>query len=175
MRIFPKTQMVLRSGKAHMKAVMKSFDPVRRRPRSLRREERGAAAVELAVVLPVLILMAIGAVEFGRVYFTAIRVANAATAGAQFGAQGSGSGDPDFIRQVARDDADDQTLVVDSDRTCRCPDSETPVACSSICAGYGNPQFFIRVTASKDLSLLFGYPGLPPAIPVSRTATVRVQ
>lgn len=162
-------------GLAYMKAVMKSFNPVRRRPRSLRREEHGVAAIELAVVLPMLILMAIGAVEFGRVYFTAITVANAATAGAQYGAQSSGSADPDFIRQVARNDANDQTLVVNSNSTCRCPDSETPVDCSIACAGYGYPQFFIEVTTSKTLSLLFNYPGLPPAIPVSRTVTIRAQ
>jgi uncharacterized Zn-finger protein len=145
------------------------------RLRDLRAALDGAAALELAVVLPLLVILAIGVAEFGRVYFTAIRVANAAMAGAHFGAQSSGSGDPDFIRQVVRDDANDQTLVVNSNRTCRCPDSETPIACSSTCLGYGHPQLFIDVTASKSFSLLFSYPGLPVTIPVSRTATMRVQ
>jgi len=154
---------------------MKHLRPVRSWTRRLRAQDSGAAALELAVVLPVLILLAIGVVEFGRAYFTGIKVANAAMAGAHFGAQSSGSADPDFIRQVARDDAGDQSLAVNSNGTCRCPDSETVVACSSVCTGYGNPQFFIEVTVSTSFSLLFGYPGLPSTIAVTRTATMRAQ
>lgn len=141
----------------------------------VRREDSGAAFFEMAIVLPVLLLVAIGVAEFGRVYFNAIRVANAAMAGAEFGAQSSGSGDPAFIRQIARDDAGDQNLVVNSNRSCRCPDSEAVVACSVTCAGYGYPQFFIEVTATKTHTLMLRYPGIPQTITVTRTATFREQ
>ena len=51
----------------------------------LRSSEHGGALAELAVVLPLLILIAIGVMDYGRVYFTAIAVANAARAGAEWG------------------------------------------------------------------------------------------
>ena len=139
------------------------------------RDERGNAFLEMALALPFLLLAAIGVAEFGRVYFNAIRVANAATAGAQFGAQNSGSADPDNIRQVVRNDAEDQSLVVTSNAVCRCPGSDAPVACSDTCAGYGPPQYFIEVTTSKSHSFLLRYPGIPQTITVTRTATIREQ
>lgn len=45
--------------------------------------DRGAAAVELAIVLPVLFLVIAGIVDFGRYFFTQIQVTNAAREGAR--------------------------------------------------------------------------------------------
>jgi Flp pilus assembly protein TadG len=146
--------------------------------RRLGTEESASALLETAVILPVLVLLAIGVAEYGRVYFTAITVANAAMAGAHAGAQSSGTADSTFIRQVAQADAGDATLAVTTSRSCRCPDAETTVPCSNVCTtplGYGNPQFFVAVTATKSVSLFLRYPGLPPSILVTRTATFRVQ
>jgi Flp pilus assembly protein TadG len=134
-----------------------------------------AAVMELVIVIPFLVLLAIGVTEYGRVYFTAIKVASAAAAGAQYGAQNSGTTDSTFVNQAARADAGDPAIAVSSSRNCRCPDSETTVSCGTTCTGYGSPQFFVSVTASKSMPLLFRYPGLPAVIPVSRTITVRVQ
>ena len=131
--------------------------------------------LEMAVVLPVLVLIAIGVAEFGRIYFAAIRVANAAPAGAEFGSQNSGTADSTYIRQVAQNDAGDPTLVVSTNRMCRCPDSDTEVSCSITCAGYGSPRFYVQVTASTTVSFLLRYPGLPANLPVARAVTVRVQ
>ncbi|GAA1992065.1 hypothetical protein GCM10009817_37770 [Terrabacter lapilli] len=47
------------------------------------RTERGAAAVELAIVLPVLFLVIAGIVDFGRAFFAQIELANAAREGAR--------------------------------------------------------------------------------------------
>ncbi len=44
----------------------------------LHREERGAAAVELALVLPFLLLLICGIVDFGRAYNARITLSNAA-------------------------------------------------------------------------------------------------
>jgi Flp pilus assembly protein TadG len=48
-----------------------------------KRGERGAAAVEFALVLPVLILLILGLLEFGRLYNVQISLANAAREGAR--------------------------------------------------------------------------------------------
>ncbi|MGO4596688.1 TadE/TadG family type IV pilus assembly protein [Terrabacter sp. 2RAF25] len=45
--------------------------------------ERGAAAVELAIVFPLLFLVIAGIVDFGRAFFTQIQVTNAAREGAR--------------------------------------------------------------------------------------------
>ncbi len=48
-----------------------------------RRGERGAAAVEFALVLPVLLLLVLGMIEFSRVYNVQISLSNAAREGAR--------------------------------------------------------------------------------------------
>lgn len=45
--------------------------------------ERGAAAVEFALILPVLVLLVLGLVEFSRVYNVQISLSNAAREGAR--------------------------------------------------------------------------------------------
>lgn len=47
------------------------------------RSERGASAVEFAIVLPVLFLIIAGIVDFGRYFFFQIQLSNAAREGAR--------------------------------------------------------------------------------------------
>ena len=47
------------------------------------RRERGAAAVELAIVLPLLVLVVMGLVDFGRLFFAQISLASASREGAR--------------------------------------------------------------------------------------------
>lgn len=48
-----------------------------------RRSERGAAAVEFALVLPLLVTLLLGIMEFGRVYNAQVSVTSAAREGAR--------------------------------------------------------------------------------------------
>lgn len=140
--------------------------------------EAGGAAVELAVVLPILVLIAIGIADYARVFATGITIASAAKAGAQYGAQNTAtSGDTADIHNAARQEGQEVApIVVTSNRICRCPGSENGVDCiTGSCGSYGVPRVFVSVTASKSVAMLFNYPGLPSTIPVRRTATIRVQ
>lgn len=51
-----------------------------------RKSQRGAAALEFAIVLPVLLLLLVGIVDFGLVFGAQSQVANAAREGARTGA-----------------------------------------------------------------------------------------
>ncbi len=53
-----------------------------------RRTEKGAAAVEFALVLPILVLLVFGIVEFGRAYNAYLSVTHAAREGARLAAVG---------------------------------------------------------------------------------------
>ena len=48
-----------------------------------RRRERGAAAIEFALLLPAFLLVIAGIVDFGRAFFTQIELTNAAREGAR--------------------------------------------------------------------------------------------
>jgi Flp pilus assembly protein TadG len=49
------------------------------------KSRRAVAAVELVCILPVLLLLALGATDFGRVIYTYLVVSNAARCGAEYG------------------------------------------------------------------------------------------
>ena len=55
-----------------------------RRPQRSRRPRSGAAAIECAIILPVLVTIVFGCVDFGRFAHSYIAVTNAARAGAGF-------------------------------------------------------------------------------------------
>ncbi len=57
----------------------------------MKARERGAAAVEFAIILPVLLLVMFGIVEFGTLMYDQIMVTNAAREGARWGSVQSAS------------------------------------------------------------------------------------
>jgi Flp pilus assembly protein TadG len=57
------------------------------------KRERGAVAVEMAVVLPLLLMLLLGIVEFGRAYNVQISLTQAAREGARFAAIHHGDSD----------------------------------------------------------------------------------
>jgi len=133
--------------------------------------------IELAVVMPVLILMCVGIMDYGRVFFTSIAVSNAARAGAEWGAQRLGV-NSSFITEMQDfaklEGAQAGTINVTANRVCRCGVTVVTCATAVDCGGgYGTAAEFIEVTASKTVALLIKYPGLPTSIPISRTATFR--
>ncbi|MBI3466966.1 MAG: pilus assembly protein [Planctomycetes bacterium] len=50
-----------------------------------REDRRGGAAIEMAIILPLLVTLVLGAIDFGRFAHTHIAVTNAARAGAGYG------------------------------------------------------------------------------------------
>jgi len=155
-----------------------------RRLKLLPPREAGGAAVELFVALPLLLLLVIGVVEYGRAFAFASTIAHAARAGALHGAKNTDGGlgpsvDYPAIKKAAVEDGQNASLVP-ADVTpltfCRC-EAGGNVSCTtaSVCGSYGAPGVYVQVTVSKPFSLVFKYPGIPTTIAVSRTATIRAQ
>lgn len=142
----------------------------------MRRHTRsGAALAELLIVMPLLILFVVGAAEFGRVYHAAIIVANAARAGAQFGAQDGQSTNFAGMTAAAQSEAADLGGISSfPSQFCRCPDGSVP-SCTGTCTGFGTPEVFVKDSVIKTVTFLLKYPGLPSSVTVRRTATFRVQ
>jgi hypothetical protein len=141
------------------------------------RRELGTAIVELAIAIPVLVLLALGVADFGRMFFTGIAVANAARAAAEYGASSvDNSADTAKINQAGRDDASDiGGVTVTSERFCRCPDGSTP-ACDGTCpAPYSETEVFVKARAQKTVNLILRYPGLPTSMTFRDSATFRAQ
>ncbi len=141
------------------------------------RSDTGASLVEMAILLPLLVLMVLGVADFGRMLYHAITLSHAARAGAAYGAQNSGfAGDTAGIQQAAEAEAQNiAPIAVTSDRLCECTGS-APVSCTTpSCGSYGAPLAFVEVTATHTFDTIATFPGLPSTVPLSRTAKMRVQ
>lgn len=141
--------------------------------------EYGGALLELAVGLPLLLLLAIGVADYARLYYAGITVTNAARAGAVYGADPATTFDQ--IIAAARADASPTTLdTVTVGRYCVCPGSGAGtgvVDCTtSTCPlSYGVPQAYDTVRVRKDFTLLVPFLGLPSTLPVVQTVVMRTN
>ena len=147
-------------------------------PRGSPRGRAGVAMLELALVLPLLMLMLLGAIDFARVYYESIAVASAARAGAQYGAQKvTTSGDFAGMQQAALNDLTGVTgVTVTASRYCQCPNGSTVNCTTGTCAGTQiNPRIYVTVTVTKTFTTLFPYPGIPNPVVLTRVATVRAR
>lgn len=136
---------------------------------------QGSAMLELAVAFPLLLFLAIGAGDYARFYKTGIQVANAARAGAQYGAQNDAtSGDISGMRAAAINDGDN-TIAVTPSQFCSCPDGTTPICATGLCGASGAPQVFVKVVATKTINTTIRYPGLRTSLTARDSAILRVQ
>jgi Flp pilus assembly protein TadG len=173
---------------AQLKSAMARRGPVlRRQPRIFARQS-GQSLLEVALMLPFLLLLLIGVIEMGRYAYISILIGNAARAGAAYGVQSNAqSVDTLGIKNAAVNDfmgnGQGSTLTVTSSVTCGCDSSGTvtTAGCSSItnptagtCAA-GHWVVILTVTASSTFNSLFSYPGIPSSMAMSRSSTMRVN
>jgi Flp pilus assembly protein TadG len=167
----------LRSVQIHKVSSGQSLTRMSRRLDST--SERGSAMIETALVLPMMILLACGAMDFARVFFAGIVVESAARSGVQLGSFSMGkAGALSDMNAAADTEAAGQGLtgVTTSSRTfCGCVNSTSEVSCSSgTCAG-AIPGGYVETTASYTFNPIIPYPGIPRNIVISSAARFRAQ
>ena len=134
--------------------------------------------MELAVVVPLLLVTFVGMVDFGRAAFEAIEVENAAHAGAFYGSRSKVfAADKDGIREAALADlgdaVDSDLFEVDSERYCECDDG-TAIDCDDKCSGV-LPPMYVRVRVDKQFETFLDYPGITSTIDIGREVYLRVR
>ncbi len=153
----------------------------RRRARglgSLIRDRRGNVCIEMAFLVTFLLVLVMGAYDFGRLAMEQAGVTQAARAGAQFAVLDQANAlDSAGMEQAAKDEAEDPNLVVKADSFCRCPGSTVKVDCSTNCADGQYAPLYVEVTVVDTFDMLFDYPGLPEpsSYTMTSTSTMRVR
>lgn len=142
---------------------------IRRQEKAARRNRRGAAAVEFAVILPVLITIVLACIDFGRFGYMYIAVTNSARAGAGYGSvnkvtAGTLPAWRTAIRTACTDEIKGATGFVSNQLTI--PD---PVV---ITEQGGLKRVQVRV--DYQFHMIMSWPGLPSPFPLSRTVEMRV-
>jgi len=150
--------------------------------------DAGNAVVEMAVALPLLVLVLAATIDFSRVFHVAMALTDAARAGAQYGAASpSNSANTAVMKSTAEAATNVPGIVATPSRICRCAtdtgsfSDTTPTVndCSTAEATAcpsGHRVSMVTVTTTKTFTTIFTsiLPGSVNSITLTRTATLRV-
>jgi Flp pilus assembly protein TadG len=149
--------------------------------------DKGQAFVELALVLPIFILMLVGIAEVGRLAYASIEVSNAARAGVAYAAQNHTTAqDSANIQLAATNDAPEvSSLTAATSQSCAC-ESSTGVmgalgSCTAISTAAGScpsPSrivLYVQVTTSAPVNTIFHFPGIPSTVTLRGFASMRAE
>ena len=145
------------------------------RSRRAHRASRGQSLVEFAFIAPVLILFLLAVADFGRVFFVAIALNNAARAGTQYGIQSpANAADVAGMQQAAQTDASNISgVAATASEYCECPDGSTQ-ACNSSPA-CNDMRVYVEVDTAGSFQTLLNYPGIPSSFSLTGKSVVRAE
>ena len=129
--------------------------------RAGRRCRRGAAAVEMALLTPVLAFIMVMTVDFGRIFYATSTIANCARNGAFYAC------DPDYT-STSPYTSISQAALADAGNL-----SPTPTVTSTNGTDTAG-NAYVSVTVSYSFSTIMTYPGIPSSTSISRTVQMRV-
>lgn len=127
---------------------------------SLRRQRRGAATVELSLVLPLLAFLFVIGLDYSRVFYASVIVANCARNGALY---------------ASDENVADRSLYEDLQQAVQADASDLtePLTVSSVegtdAAGYAR----VEVTVTYPFRTVLSYPGIPSTVNITRIVHMR--
>jgi Flp pilus assembly protein TadG len=152
----------------------------KRVPHSRLTGDTGQGLVELALTLPLLILILMGGAEFARFAWASIETANAARAGAQYGAQTNVTASDDAGMQTAalNDGVNLSGLTATSSHFCACSTAPTAsLGCLNALNSCASPAVvleYVQVNTSSTIRPLYHWPGLPATFSPNGSALMQV-
>ncbi|HWY14624.1 MAG TPA: TadE/TadG family type IV pilus assembly protein [Rhizomicrobium sp.] len=160
----------------------RSRSPLRFFAHNVLRDNRGSPAIEFGLLAPILMLLLLGVVDFGRAYWDQVQVTAAAQAGAGYAVK-SGFDATSIANAVTSGGPAAIQASPAPTESCGCPNatsgitsaSGTPPNCTGICASGGSPGTYVTVNSQVSFTTLFPWPGLPRPTPLTSTTTVRIQ
>jgi Flp pilus assembly protein TadG len=148
-----------------------------RRSTRLAQNDQGLAAVEFALLSPILILMFVCLVDLGLAVYTDMQVTSAAQAGAQYAMAKGFDASAISTAVTSATSLTGISLSPAPSQSCGCASASgiTSAACTATCADGSHAGTFATVTAQRTYSTLLPYPIIPHSYTFSSQATVRLQ
>jgi Flp pilus assembly protein TadG len=145
----------------------------------LRQGEVGQSIIEMAFVLPLLLLLLLGTIELGRMAYFSIEVRNAALAGAEYGMQSTvNASNAAGIQTAAVNDGPNVpglSATPAPTHSCVCSTGSTAPNCAlSDCTGSRLIEY-VQVNTTATVTTLFHYPGVPSSFVLNGKAVMRVE
>jgi Flp pilus assembly protein TadG len=146
---------------------------------TLAKSEQGSSLIEMAVILPLMLLIVVSLVDYAFFIQKAIQVQDAASAAAAFGAMPGNNANSSTMIQLANYDATGSftgasgfTANATSFYTCSPGGSQVSVTTS---CPTGAPYHYVQVTTSFTANSILGFPGVPSTQTINGSATYRVE
>jgi len=151
------------------------------------KSDKGGALMELALSLPLLIILFAGTADFARAFYTSMSLTDAARAGAQFGSYNAAqTGNFTGMQATAQAATSLTGVAANATRLCQCADDAgvfTPTATANDCV---SPEatscpgrhrvVTVTVQTSKVFnSILGGLPSFMRTLVITRSATMRAM
>lgn len=145
---------------------------------AFRSSEEGNAFIELALILPTLLLMLLGVLDFGLVLMQYMAVCDSVRAAAEYATVHGHEADTATIQTLARQFGSNiPGYSASAVQVCACTPSGNAVSCTTgtgTCSGAPSTPFqYVQVTATATLPLIFKVQGFPISIPVKSSMKVR--
>lgn len=150
--------------------------------------QHGIVSLELAMILPILTVLLMGVVDFGRLTRDKLIVINAANAGARFGSLNSTNFDNDAgIINAAKLSGNDLPILQENisvaPRSCYCITDNgmnlvLMASCTASCTGSGvdpTPAKYLTVSTSYDFVPMFSWSTILQPTTITAASTMRAQ
>jgi Flp pilus assembly protein TadG len=147
---------------------------------------KGNSAVEFSLTVPLLVLLAFGAFDYGSAYVEGVRLNGAARAGVQQALYDSNDWqNTSQMEQAALEEyvghaltpeeAAAMSVTATAEAFCACT-AGVALACSDSCSGGASPGQFVRLTLDRNMPLILPYPWSSTGqVAVDGQAVVRVH
>jgi Flp pilus assembly protein TadG len=136
----------------------------------------GQSAVELAVAIPVLVVLLVAGADFGRIFYMSIAVNNAARAGAQYGSQTViTAADSNGMIAAARADASNIANLTATATQCTCVSPSSLGACPANYCTNAPQGTFVEVDTQASFRTLVNHPGIPFSTTFAGKAIMQVD
>ena len=137
--------------------------------------EAGAALLEFSLIVPLVVLMFLGVVDFGIAIEDGMRVVDAARAGAEAGViPPNVSNIPTMQTAATNVGGSLPGFTVVASRWCSCTPGGSVSSCTSWC-GSSIPIKYVEVDTTASVPVLMGYPGIPSNFSLTGLAILRIQ
>lgn len=145
--------------------------------RGLRRQAGGNAALEMALIAPVLVLLLVGIADFGMAVYRKMQVQHAAQAGAEYAMVHGFSSAAITTTVTAATALTGIAALPAPAQSCGCATGTTVAAatCGTNCATGTAAGVYVTVSARGSYTTIVPYPGIPSSFTFTSASVVRIQ
>ena len=139
---------------------------------SFRKNERGNALVEFAMIVPIMSMMFLGVVDAGRVIDANARLNDGVSAGLRFALSDAYASGSITNASLAGSGYGEGEASASYSMFCECPDG-TALVCTAQCA-QGYKRIFVQIDMNRTVDTLFSYPIIGQSMAVTRSGFLQV-